>query len=156
MNRLIMMIGLPGSGKSSYAGYLAKHFPNIVFHSSDSVRKEIHGDEMCQKNTGKVFEIVYRRTIADLKYGRDVIFDATNIKAADRKKTINTIKSACPLIEVIALIMDTEPDVCKARNNARKRVVPDYVYDRMLREYTAPVFEEGFDQILRVNVRQNF
>ena len=57
MARLIMLIGLPGSGKSTYAKqYLADHIENTMWCSSDTIRKELYGDENIQGNPKTVFE----------------------------------------------------------------------------------------------------
>ena len=84
MNTCTFLIGIPASGKSTYA---KNHGKNIV--STDSIRKEINGDENIQANRGLIFNIAHKRIIEILKNNEDVIFDATNITRHDRKNTIN-------------------------------------------------------------------
>jgi dephospho-CoA kinase len=41
MKKLILIVGLPGSGKSTAAEFIKKHFDAEVFHSGDIIREEI-------------------------------------------------------------------------------------------------------------------
>jgi predicted kinase len=45
--RLILLCGIPGSGKTTYAKTNA--FKDDIILSSDSIRKEFYGDESIQK-----------------------------------------------------------------------------------------------------------
>ena len=47
MTTLYMMVGLPASGKSTYAKLLAEEVDGIIV-SSDAIRKEWYGDENIQ------------------------------------------------------------------------------------------------------------
>jgi predicted kinase len=42
------LIGLPGSGKSTFACKLQEMIPNAVIVSSDTARKKLYGDESIQ------------------------------------------------------------------------------------------------------------
>ena len=151
MSKLIMMIGLPGSGKSTYAKEIAKAFKNdVVIHSSDAIRKELYGTENEQSNPERVFNLLHKRAAIDLRCGKNVIYDATNIKVDDRKRAIRTITSDLLAVGKIALIMDTDLETCKKNNASRHRKVPDHVYERMLAAFSRPTFSEGFDQIISV------
>ena len=63
-NVLIVMCGLPASGKSTYANWLAE---SGVFCAvcPDSIRGELYGDENIQGDGKQVFTIAYAR-IKDL------------------------------------------------------------------------------------------
>ena len=53
-----MMVGLPGSGKSTYAEKLSKERSAIIC-SSDKVREDLYGDENSQSNNDEVFKLLY-------------------------------------------------------------------------------------------------
>ena len=50
---LTVLVGLPGSGKSTYANKIK----NAILCSSDKVREELYGDENIQGDKQKVFRI---------------------------------------------------------------------------------------------------
>ena len=70
---LHLMVGIQGSGKSTFSKSLSKKL-NCKIISSDEVRKM--NPNLDEK---KVFPEVYRLCAGELKNGNDVIFDATNI-----------------------------------------------------------------------------
>ena len=91
MPKLIYMVGVAGSGKSTIAMRFASHMKEeVVLLSSDAIRGEIYGDENCQKNPGRVFDIMHQRTVDALSQGISVIYDATNLSC---KRRMNFLKS---------------------------------------------------------------
>ena len=65
MAKLIILCGLPGSGKSSYAEAFKDYDDAIyegstVIHSSDAIRGELFGDPSFQGDNAKVFELSRR------------------------------------------------------------------------------------------------
>lgn len=54
MNDFYMMIGLPGSGKSTVAKSIASNTTAVII-SSDEIRAELFGNAEIQENTGLVF-----------------------------------------------------------------------------------------------------
>ena len=54
-------MGLPASGKSTFADEIAKT-ENATIVSSDTIRKEWYGDENIQGNPTKIFEEMRKRT----------------------------------------------------------------------------------------------
>lgn len=141
---LYTLVGIPGSGKSTRARELAAE-KNCVIVSSDDIRAELYGDASEQGNAKEVFGLAYERIRTNLEEGRDVIFDATNISKAKRKKIFNI----SPKNTVhIAIFFNVPLDVCKERNARRERIVPESVLERMHRYIVPPTTEEGFDIII--------
>lgn len=137
---IIVMCGISGSGKSEEALSLAKKY-NAVIHSSDSLRKEIFGNESNQDHNGEVFDELHKRIKVDIDSGKDIIVDATSI----------TIKSRARFRDYkcrkIAYILTTSEELAKSRNKNRKRVVPDEVIDSQIARFQIPFVGE-FDQIV--------
>lgn len=142
----IILIGLPASGKSTYAEKIKNN--NTIVLSSDSIRKEIYGDESIQGNPKEIFDTLYSRMRLALSENKDVIVDATNINIRDRSLSINIAKEFNSDIE--AVVFETPIEECKKRNLKRKRVVPDFVYDRMSNKYEEPTLKEGFNIITTI------
>lgn len=146
MNRptLILLVGLPGSGKTTYAErYISKH-RNTVHLSSDKIRKELWGDEATQGDNNEIFGRMQARAVDGLNFGYDVIYDATNMTRKDRARII----SACPkFARIEAHIIWAPIETCIERDATRKRTVGKEVIDRMLKRFQAPYYDEGIDEI---------
>lgn len=150
MAKLIILCGLPGSGKSSYAenykavdDAICKDF--TVIHSSDAIREELFGDAGSQEDNGRVFELMRKRTREDLKAGKTVIYDATNVTRKARKSAIACAHPTRDTIE--CHVIWTEPEECIHRDSLRDRKVGPEVIDKMLRRWQSPWLDEGFDKV---------
>lgn len=94
MNRpsLILLVGIPGSGKTTYAEKYIKEHPDTVHLSSDKIRAELWGDEGIQGDNNEVFSLMQTRAIEALNNGHSVVYDCTNVTRKDR----SCIISLCP------------------------------------------------------------
>lgn len=147
MNRpkLIILVGIPGSGKTTYAKDYMERNANTIHLSSDAIRKELYGDENTQGNPAEVFSLMQKRAVETLNDGYDVIYDATNITRKDRQGII----SVCPKIAKIECHIIWAPiEVCIERDSKRERTVGKEVIDRMLKRFQAPWYDESIDSIL--------
>jgi len=151
MPTLIMLIGIPASGKSYIANRFAEEYadrPNgVVIHSSDELRKELFDDvnEQCQNDT--LFQELHKRVKTDLKDGKTVIYDATNIHRRNRIAFLNELKSAkIKCYKTCCLVVSTYED-CLKRNSERERSIPESVIERMYKHFEPPMIQEGWDQI---------
>ena len=143
---VVMMAGLPGSGKSTFAeNYITVNGQKPVIISSDKLREEWYGDPSVLGDYKTLFAEIYRRLRLHLKNGENVVFDATNIKKEHRKIFFDNIAG----IECIpvCVVMVADKEISKKRNKQRKRVVPFYVIDRMAQNWEEPEADEGFQNI---------
>lgn len=139
-----MMVGVAGSGKSTIASQIAQK-TNAEIVSSDIIRGEVYGDENCQANPAKIFEIVHNRVHLAIREGRDVIMDATNLSCKRRMaflKTIAHFNCAKHCVVVIAT-----PEDIEHRMKARERKVPMEVVHKQIAQFQCPHFYEGWDDI---------
>ena len=146
MNRPIfcMMVGLPCSGKSTRAKELAKEY-NANIHSSDTIREGLTGDINNQENNVLVFRTLHQRVKDDLQKGKSCIYDACCVHYKERKAFLQELKNIpC---EKICVLMATPYNVCLERSAKRDRKVPEYVIKRMYKNFDAPWFYEGWDDI---------
>ena len=132
MPELIFLIGISGSGKSTFASQMR----HIQIVSSDSIREELFGYESIQANPGKVFDIAHKRVRHFLESGMDVIFDATNVSAFARNSLLSFIRDVpC---KKTCVFFSTTPEVALERQKMRSRQVPEEAirrqYDTLLNE----------------------
>jgi predicted kinase len=145
---VVLAIGLPGSGKSSW---FKRH--NVVPLSSDMVRTLLFDDVREQRFQDLVFSNLRSMLKARLIAKRPMNYvDATNLTPQERQHWIKLAKDY--QYEVHAVFFDVPLDVCLERHQRRDRVVPEDVMRRMAAKLKAPAFEEGFAKITVVRVKK--
>lgn len=142
--RLLMLVGLPASGKSSLAREMLEGREDIIYLSSDKIREELYGDESIQKDHSQVFVLMAQRTKEALKSGKHVIYDATNVS---RKKRKGLLQQLPRNIEKTVVYMATDYNDVLAQNELRERNVPKHSIDRMYKTMQIPIYSEGWDNI---------
>lgn len=146
MSKLIMMVGLPASGKTTLAEKLAEK-ENAVIVSSDAMREELFGDVDNQDNNTRLFEEVGKRIKTLLGKDETVVFDATNI---NRKRRIHFINNEIKADEKVVYYMNTSLSWCLQRDSRRERHVGAGIIDKMYRNMHIPTKSEGWDEVVFV------
>ena len=145
---VVLAIGLPGSGKSSW---FKRH--NVVPLSSDMVRSLLFDDVREQRFQDLVFSNLRSMLKARLIAKRPTNYvDATNLTPQERQHWIKLAKDYG--YEVHAVFFDVPLEVCIERHQRRDRVVPEDVMRRMAAKLKPPAFEEGFAKITVVRVKK--
>ena len=141
MPELVVLVGLPASGKST----VAKEYGDrgYVVVSSDAIRAELWGDESIHGDPAKVFGLVQARCRLALLEGRDVVMDATNMNAKKRKGFLRQM----PECRKICVVMATPFNECVTRDEERSRNVGIAVMKKMLCAFEMPHRTEGWDRI---------
>ncbi len=150
-NTLYITVGLPGSGKSTYAKEFIKG-KEIEYLSSDSLRAVFGKSEEDQTVTPLVFGHIKRKVDEFLKDGKNVMVDATSVNRKERSDYINTAKKYGAKVVAIVFKMDRQGliDRNKKRGEQGGRVVPDFVIDKMLAKFEEPSYSEGIDVMIYV------
>jgi len=150
-NTIYIAVGLPGSGKSTYAKNFIKG-KDIEYLSSDELRAVFGKSEEDQTVTSLVFGHIKRKVDEYLKNGKNVLVDATSVNRRERADYINSAKKYGA--KVVALVFKMDRAGLIARNQKRGseggRVVPDWVIDKMLAKYEEPSTSEGIDEVIYV------
>jgi predicted kinase len=145
---VVLAIGLPGSGKSSW---FKRH--NVVPLSSDMVRSLLFDDVREQRFQDLVFSNLRSMLKARLIAKRPMNYvDATNLTPQERQHWIKLAKDYN--YEVHAVFFDVPLEVCIDRHQRRDRVVPEDIMRRMAAKLKAPAFDEGFAKITVVRVKK--
>lgn len=129
--RLILVGGLPGSGKSTIACTLAARIGADCI-ASDVLRKELAGAEPGERLTAEVGDGIYGAGMTELTYcellvqaerqlraGRSVVLDATFARAADRRRAAALVRAVGGVL--VAVECRCPVRIARKRLAARRR-----------------------------------
>lgn len=150
MPTLYVLVGVPGSGKSTWVAN--QEWAKDAVH----VSTDAHVDAQAAA-TGQTYNDVFKDymptavnlmtadVIAARKAGKDIIWDQTSTTPATRAKKIRML----PNYKKIAVVFKPpEAEELKRRLASRPgKNIPDSVMTQMLRNFSIPTKEEGFDEI---------
>ncbi len=152
--KLIIMVGIPGSGKSTYAKEtLLQANPTWKYVSRDEVRYEYVSDKNHYFDHEKeVYKEFCNRIDMHLINGDTVIADATHLNRRSRDKLIHSLTVKPD--EIIAVVCKTPFEICMERNSAREGIirVPDSHMYRMKNSFQVPnLVSENIDKLVWVS-----
>jgi predicted kinase len=144
---VVLAIGLPGSGKTTWFKRRG-----VTPLSSDMLRSILFDDITEQRYQGLVFStlrsLLRARLIAKMPWN---YVDATNLSPHERRQWIKMAKSFG--YDVQAVFFDVPLEICMERNSKRERTVNDETMKKMAERLRAPNFKEGFSKIVVVRVK---
>lgn len=141
MPEAIFTVGISACGKTTWA-----HQQRAIVLDSDQLRLELWGSETDQREPHKVFDLMYKRGREQLLSGNSVIFCSTNLSMKYRMHAIRQF-SNIPNIKFRAVIFNVPVNICRENNRKRMRQVPDWLFERQIKQFQCPVLTEGFDRI---------
>ena len=139
--RIIVLTGLPGSGKSTW---LERR--GVVALSSDQMRGLLADDITIQSIHPRVFQTLRYLLRHRLAIGRpETYIDATHLTREERRPYIEIARwYRC---EAEAVFFDVPLEVCRERNRGRNRIVPEEAMTLMAAKLVPPCVEEGFARV---------
>ena len=162
MASVIILIGVPASGKSSLAEQMLRASNQTADQNSrqitqgqtriispDRIRASLYGSVAMQGDWAEIWAQVHQEFTNAAKSQQSVIYDATNYKREYRKDVIALAKEY-GFKPITGIWLDVPLWVCLSRNDLRDRVVPEDIVIEMYRSlaYSPPTLNEGFDRIL--------
>jgi predicted kinase len=154
MPSLYMLIGVPGSGKSTWTAN-QDLIENVAVVSSDDIVEDI----------GRLFGLDYSETFklfgdgavklslreAASYFHRDenVIWDQTNASKKSRAKKLDMVPDHYKKFAVYFQTPD-EAELKRRLGSRPGKHIPPYVMEGMLKSLETPELEEGFDSIIVV------
>ena len=101
---LVLISGLPGSGKSYFANQLGRRIPAVVIRT-DEVRKILFPEPTYKGWESGVVYLTSQRLVRDyLLSGKNVIFDATNLTESGRKQVYRIAAAADARLTIVETV----------------------------------------------------
>lgn len=146
MSKLIMMMGVPGSGKSTW---IKNNFPNILPVSRDAIRFELldkRGGEYFD-HEDEVFDKFIYQIIGSLVTEEITIADATHLNKKSRAKVLNEVRKFADFIEIVWINPSLETAFKQNDLREGRAWVKHGIIRRMWFSMETPTKLEGFDKI---------
>ncbi len=141
---LVILIGLPGSGKSHFARRLAKRYPAAVL-DSDALRSVLYeSPRHTDQENARLFPAIQVLTRRLLDRGVPVLLDATNLKEAHRKPSYRLAREAAARLVIVrlrapfAVMRERLAQRDAARSPLDRSTAGLLVLERMRRDYQRP------------------
>lgn len=154
MNKLYVLVGVPGSGKSTWVN--SQEWASECAYISTDKHVDAYAD-----STGKTYSEVFKdymptavnlmaADVVDARdAGRDIIWDQTSTTIASRKRKFNMLRD----YYAIAVVFRTPDDEELARrlSNRPGKHIPSHVMRSMISGWDEPTEDEGFKEIWYVD-----
>src|SRR5580700_9619456 len=142
---LVVLVGAAGSGKSVWA---AEHYRRHEVVSSDRLRAVVGSGEHDLDASADAFALLDQIVAARLRRGLTAVVDTLGLDPARRRGYLELARSSG--MPAVAVLVDTDPAVCRRRNRARDQAVPAAALEGQLRRMRAAAAEiagEGWDLV---------
>ena len=158
MRKIIATVGLPGSGKSTWASQYQKDNPNTVIVCRDDLRRMLVDYKFSKRNEKLVASIRDQVIVEAILNDRDVIVADTNLAPKTQNALIDLAASLCEKANVELVFesfLDVPVHVCVERDLKREHSVGKDVIMKMWRQHVAkPVKrdDEGLPKAIIVDI----
>jgi predicted kinase len=146
---LFVMVGIPGSGKTTY---VRRHLPCALRISLDDLRLMMCGQPFDPRIEPAIAVAAEALLGALVPYAArtdtDLVFDATNVTRARRAPVIELARQHG--LSPVAIFLECPLALAQHRNRQRPEQVPPDVIDRFAQRLEPPTLDEGFARIIRV------
>ena len=158
MPKCYQLIGVPGSGKSTWFNSNQLRFMHCVYISTDKF-VDAYAHEVGKTYT-EVFDIIMPRAVDLMSAevvkardeGLDIVWDQTSTSVTSRMRKFNML----PQYKHIAVVLPTPAiEILKQRLKQRELVhgkfIPWKIVQGMIDNWEDPILAEGFDEIWNIN-----
>ena len=145
--RFIILVGLPGSGKTTWRKTkVAQGYKGVVINPDD-IRKTVFGVYFDPKKEHDVWEYIYREVRRALLKGESICFDATNVRKKRRQALIRLGHEYDAYVEAIYFKVPSEVALKRNVKRTADKRVPLGIMIRMIKNFQPPELSEGFDRV---------
>lgn len=153
MAKCFMLIGVPGSGKSTWISQ-QDWAKDCVIISTDNHVERFAADrgstynEVFKEYMPRAVELMAQDVIAARKLGKNIIWDQTSTTRASRARKFRML----PDYEHIAVVFPTPApeELMRRLSNRPGKDIPQHVVNGMIKNFEMPTEDEGFDEIWHV------
>ena len=157
MSELVMLCGIPTSGKSTYVRKLKKldYWKDAVVLSTDNYIEEY------AKRVGHTYNEVFDDVIPDATRelelqlnmakdkGKDIIWDQTNLSVKTRRNKLSKLPS---YYKRGVVYFEVSLEEALKRNKHREgKFIPESILKRMWHQFEIPTHNENFDYVEKVD-----
>jgi predicted kinase len=149
---LWMLVGVPGSGKSTW---VTIHIPDLTGHyvaSTDrlieiyaSMRQATYND-VFKDNIGYAEKAMLTHVKDAIMYNYNIIWDQTNLTIKSRAKKLALIPDYYKKIAVFFPTPETG-ELDRRLASRPGKTIPSYIVDNMIDSLMPPTISEGFDEV---------
>jgi len=153
MPTLYMMVGVPGSGKSTWINSQDFDYKSTIILSTDNYIDKI------AMLTDSTYSSVYHSEIKNadknlkeslalaIKNGYDIVWDQTNPSVKVRRKKLNKIPAHYKKVAVCIPLLDKE-ELMKRIRSRKHKYISSTLLTSMIDSFTIPTLDEGFDEVI--------
>lgn len=144
----ILMVGLPGSGKSTFTKNIKDK--NIVIINRDNIIQSIYPDltyaEAFSKVNQKEVDMILERNIKEaVACNKNIVIDMTNVTCVSRLRKIEMVRDFNPNYMFGVVVLKTPIEECI--KNSNKKGIPGKVVIDMANRFSEPQKNEGYEYI---------
>jgi predicted kinase len=153
MNKLYVLVGVPGSGKSTWIKEQTWMLGlNVVctdtFVEAYAKQQGKTYSEVFEEYMPNAIELMTEQVIFAREHGHDIIWDQTSTTVKSRKRKFNMLPNYYAIAIVFSIPEEKE---LKRRLNSRPgKEIPWDIVQGMIDNFEMPTEEEGFKEIWRV------
>jgi predicted kinase len=160
MPELIMLCGIPTSGKSTYVNKLKKldyWKESVVLSTDDYIEKQA---QRCGLTYNQIFDDVIKDATRELELefnmakdkGKNIIWDQTNLSVKSRRKKLLKLPS---FYARGVIYFEVSLEEALERNNHREgKFIPESILKRMWHQFEIPTRNEDFDYVEKVDSQE--
>jgi len=141
MSNIILLVGISGAGKSTWAKKFLQDNPQYIYLNADKMRLIMTGDESNQDKNYQVFQTLEHMASYLMSLGNNLIIDNTNYNKKNRL-IWNRLATAFNYNKEW-VVFKTPLEQCILNNEKRARKVPIDVIKRQHENFTIPLDEGG-------------
>jgi predicted kinase len=150
MSKVYVMVGVPGSGKSTWISNQDWAKDCVVVSSDHLIEAEAERqgktyNDVFKEYINEAISLMLDQVIEARDAGKDIIWDQTSVNAKSRKKKFSML----PDYDHIAVVFDVPSleELDKRLASRPGKTIPKEIVSSMINTFEMPTQEEGFKEI---------